>query len=126
MVASMHPIILVPPLWILLLALCLAGVGMVGLAVVIVSFSLACKVASLAAIHIEANQQALEVSRGVFSREVGRINMANVDSVSVQQSILGRMLGYGTVVVRTNNDRVTAIPCVRDPGLFCAYLGPKP
>jgi uncharacterized membrane protein YdbT with pleckstrin-like domain len=38
--------------------------------------------------------------RGLIRRETAEMNMTRVESVVVDQSVFGRMLGYGSIVVR--------------------------
>lgn len=39
------------------------------------------------------------VKRGLISRRTLELNLQRVESVSVDQSILGRLLGYGTITI---------------------------
>lgn len=40
------------------------------------------------------------IKRGLIARKTIEINMSKVESVDISQSILGRLFGYGTVLIR--------------------------
>ena len=52
---------------------------------------------------------------GLFSRHTIEMSLAKVESVDVDQSILGRLFGYGTVVVRGTGGSLEPIRNIGDP-----------
>lgn len=53
--------------------------------------------------------------RGLIRRETGEMNMDKVESVVVDQSILGRILGYGSIVVRGTGAGIEGLHHISDP-----------
>lgn len=55
------------------------------------------------------------VKRGIIRRRVGRILKVKVESVNLKQSVLGRILGYGDVVITGTGGDVLMFRMVQDP-----------
>jgi uncharacterized membrane protein YdbT with pleckstrin-like domain len=55
---------------------------------------------------------------GLFSRHTIEMSLGKVESVDVDQSILGRIFGYGTVVVRGTGGSLEPIRNIGDPLAF--------
>jgi uncharacterized membrane protein YdbT with pleckstrin-like domain len=102
-----HGIVLVRPL---ARALLLAGCGVVGLVlgwpamlaggilvVVAAAYALAA-VLRWDRTHVVLTGEKLFVVHGVLRRRAAAVRLARVSTVEVDQSLLGRLLGYGTVV----------------------------
>lgn len=53
--------------------------------------------------------------RGLIRRETGEMNMEKVESVNVDQTILGRILGYGSIVVRGTGAGIEGLHHISDP-----------
>ncbi len=53
--------------------------------------------------------------RGLIRRQTGEMNMEKVKSVIVDQSILGRLLGYGSIVVRGTGSGIEGLHHIADP-----------
>lgn len=53
--------------------------------------------------------------RGLIRRETGEMNMDKVESVVVDQSIPGRMLNYGSIVVRGTGAGIEGLHHIADP-----------
>lgn len=53
--------------------------------------------------------------RGLIRRETGEMNMEKVESVNVDQTILGRVLGYGSIVVRGTGAGIEGLHHIADP-----------
>ena len=53
--------------------------------------------------------------RGLIRRETGEMNMEKVESVTVDQSILGRILNYGSIVVRGTGAGIEGLHHIGDP-----------
>jgi uncharacterized membrane protein YdbT with pleckstrin-like domain len=56
--------------------------------------------------------------RGLIRRFTAEMNMEKVESVAVDQSILGRVFNYGTVTVRGTGGGMDALPDIEDPLTF--------
>jgi uncharacterized membrane protein YdbT with pleckstrin-like domain len=52
---------------------------------------------------------------GFVSRRTVEINLAKVEAIQVDQSVLGRMLDYGTIIVSGAGNPVAPIPSIADP-----------
>jgi uncharacterized membrane protein YdbT with pleckstrin-like domain len=59
---------------------------------------------------------------GIFQRHSLEMNRSKVETVGVNQSILGRILGYGTVVVRGTGGSFEPIPFIGDPLAFRSHI----
>ena len=53
--------------------------------------------------------------RGVFSMKTSEIALPNIEGVKVNQSFLGRILGYGTVKIEGTGVDATTTPEIADP-----------
>lgn len=53
--------------------------------------------------------------RGLIRRETGEMNMEKVESVVVDQSIPGRILNYGSIVVRGTGAGIEGLHHIGDP-----------
>ena len=60
----------------------------------------------------------LFVVYGIAQRRAAAVRLARVGPVEMEQSVLGRMLGYGTVIAGD-----LEIPYVPDPGRVCTLAG---
>lgn len=59
---------------------------------------------------------------GIFQRHSMEMNRSKVETVGVDQSILGRILGYGTVVVRGTGGSFEPIRFIGDPLSFRSHI----
>ena len=59
---------------------------------------------------------------GIFQRHSMEMNRSKVETVGVNQSILGRILGYGTVVVRGTGGSFEPIPFIGEPLSFRSHI----
>ena len=55
---------------------------------------------------------------GLIRRHTIEMNMDKVESVNVDQSILGRIFGYGTVDIRGTGGGLEPLRNIRDPLAF--------
>ncbi|MAS88004.1 MAG: hypothetical protein CMH30_08545 [Micavibrio sp.] len=55
---------------------------------------------------------------GLIARYVGEINVDRIEGVNIVQSILGRLLGYGQVIVRGMGVGEVTLPPIENPILF--------
>lgn len=56
--------------------------------------------------------------RGLIARNTVEIGFSTVESVEVQQDIVGRMCGYGTILVSGTGTHTAEIPSVSNPMAF--------
>ena len=63
---------------------------------------------------------------GLLSRHTIEMNRDKVESVDVDQSLLGRVLGYGTVVVRGTGGSLEPIRNIGDPLSFRTHITASP
>lgn len=59
---------------------------------------------------------------GIFQRHTVEMNLSKVETVGVNQSILGRLLGYGTVLVRGTGGSFEPIPFIGEPLAFRNHI----
>ena len=63
---------------------------------------------------------------GLLSRHTIEMNRDKVESVDVDPSLLGRIFGYGTVVVRGTGGSLEPIRNIGDPLTFRTYITASP
>jgi len=63
---------------------------------------------------------------GLLPRHTIEMNRDKVESVDVDQSLLGRILGYGTVVVRGTGGSLEPIRNISDPLSFRTHITASP
>jgi uncharacterized membrane protein YdbT with pleckstrin-like domain len=59
---------------------------------------------------------------GIFQRHSMEMNLSKVETVGVNQSILGRILGYGTVIVRGTGGSFEPVAFIGDPLSFRSHI----
>jgi uncharacterized membrane protein YdbT with pleckstrin-like domain len=59
---------------------------------------------------------------GIFRRHTVEMNLSKVETVGVNQSILGRLLGYGTIIVRGTGGSFEPIPYIGEPLIFRNHI----
>ena len=124
--ARRHGIVLVRPL---ARALALAALGIVGFEIgwplSLAGASLLVVAAVLATVavwrwdrtHVVVTTEKLFVVHGVVRRHAAAVRLAKVSTVELEQSLLGRLLGYGTVVAGD-----LEIACVPRPREVCGLV----
>jgi uncharacterized membrane protein YdbT with pleckstrin-like domain len=63
---------------------------------------------------------------GLIRRRTVEINLAAVESVDVDQSILGRIMGYGHVHIVGTGGSPTPYPMIADPLKFRSFITARP
>ncbi len=53
--------------------------------------------------------------RGVISRETAEMNMDKVETVLVEQSLLGRLLGFGAISIKGSGASIETLRRIADP-----------
>jgi uncharacterized membrane protein YdbT with pleckstrin-like domain len=59
---------------------------------------------------------------GLFSRHTLEMNRSKVESVDVDQSILGRLFSFGTIIVRGTGGSLEPIRLISDPLTFRSHI----
>jgi uncharacterized membrane protein YdbT with pleckstrin-like domain len=59
---------------------------------------------------------------GLLGRHTLEMNRSKVESVDVDQSILGRLLGYGTIIVRGTGGSLEPIRHIAEPLQFRSHI----
>lgn len=58
------------------------------------------------------------IKRGFIQRATSELFLTRIEGVEVDQSLLGRMLGYGTLFIRGVGTEVAPLPNIREPLKF--------
>jgi uncharacterized membrane protein YdbT with pleckstrin-like domain len=72
--------------------------------------------------ELAVTDQRVIYKTGLLARHTLEMNRAKVESVTVDQSLIGRMFGYGTVTVRGVGSAFEPIRNISDPLTFRNYL----
>ena len=75
-----------------------------------------------AATELAVTDQRVIYKTGLFARHTLEMNRARVESVTVDQTFLGRIFGYGTVTVRGVGSAFEPIRNISDPLTFRTYI----
>jgi len=67
--------------------------------------------------HVVVTTEKLCVMHGVVRRQAAAVRLARVGTVEIEQSLLGRLLGYGTIVAGD-----LEIRCVAEPLEVCGLV----
>lgn len=62
--------------------------------------------------------------QGLIYRKTVEMNLSKVESVIVDQSILGRLFDYGTIVIRGTGAGIEPIRMIDNPLKFRSYVAP--
>lgn len=60
----------------------------------------------------------VNTKRGFLKARVGRMSLDGVEGGKVRQSMIGRLLGYGTVIIEGRGDMELPLPKMADPAGF--------
>jgi membrane protein YdbS with pleckstrin-like domain len=72
--------------------------------------------------ELAVTDQRVIYKTGLIARHTLEMNRAKVESVTVDQTLLGRLFGYGTVTVRGIGSALEPIRNITDPLTFRNYL----
>lgn len=73
-------------------------------------------------IEAAVTDQRVIYKRGIIGRHTIEIHRSKVESVDVDQSIMGRIFGYGTVQVRGTGGSLEPMRNIADPLRFRSYI----
>ena len=71
---------------------------------------------------VRLTNRRLIYKRGIIWRVSREVNLAQIESVDVGQSILGRLLGYGEIAVRGTGGSWDPIPIISRPLMFRSHI----
>ena len=112
--------------------------GTTGGAPVVIALGLAALCALLAALafltaairrastELAVTDQLILFKHGVFSRHTVEMNRSKVESVDVDQTLLGRIFGYGTVVLRGTGGSLEPMTNVAHPLALRSHITVEP
>jgi len=67
---------------------------------------------------IELNQQRLVCASGLFRRQTFDLPLARIESVQMEQSLLGRFMDYGQVTIIAMGSSPIMTPSIKQPAKF--------
>jgi uncharacterized membrane protein YdbT with pleckstrin-like domain len=73
--------------------------------------------------EIAVTDRRVIVKRGLIRRSTIEINANRIESVAIEQSIMGRLLNFGTLIVRGTGTGIEPIPRVAEPLMVRAAIG---
>ncbi len=76
--------------------------------------------------ELAVTDQRVVFKQGLFSRHTLEMNRSKVESVDVDQSILGRILGYGSVQLRGTGGSLEPMRSISHPLTFRSYITADP
>ena len=85
------------------------------IAVVIAVFSLLNALIMKATTELAVTSKRVIAKTGLISRKTVELNHSKVESFNVDQSILGRIFGFGTIIVNGTGGGKTPIPSIAAP-----------
>ncbi len=91
-------------------------IGVVGTPIVIVSFLLFW-IKSWST-ELAVTDRRVVAKTGVIARDTNELNLEKIEGVDVRQSVLGRLLDYGTISVRGTGGAIAPIPRIKNPIAF--------
>ncbi|HZB91403.1 MAG TPA: PH domain-containing protein [Stellaceae bacterium] len=126
---GLHPILLARPVLLLVAALVPAigafyvqggapQLALLALAAAVAFIGVVVLIAVLlrrAGTELAVTDQRVVYKRGLISRHTIEMNRGKVESVDVDQSLWGRLFGYGTVQVRGTGGSLEPMAMIRDP-----------
>jgi uncharacterized membrane protein YdbT with pleckstrin-like domain len=75
-----------------------------------------------ASTELAVTDQRVIYKTGLLARYTLEMNRGKVESVAVDQTLLGRLFGYGTVIVRGTGSTLEPIRNISDPLTFRSYI----
>jgi len=134
-VARIHPVIfLTAMLWfvaaivLLIASLTVQGdlrIGAEALAIFCLIFALVSALPALVrrlSTELAVTDRRVIYKSGVLARHTLEMNRSKVESVDVDQSLLGRLLGFGTIIVRGTGGSLEPIRMIGDPLTFRSHI----
>lgn len=133
--SRLHALIYLPGLLLLVLALIILVLGsgfqsdfryvVQGIAAAIALLGIAsCIRAAIrrATTELAVTDRRVIYKSGLFSRHTLEMNRSKVESVDVDQSVIGRLFGFGTITVRGTGGSLEPIRLIGDPLTFRSHI----
>lgn len=121
--AKLHPISYTLPILLILVALCIGVAAPPMLILTVIVFGI-CSVWCVA-IHdgrqFVLTSKRVIVKRGIIERKVSELMLRKCEGIQVEQSILGRILNYGTLLV-TTGEVTNRYKKIKDPVTFSTRI----
>jgi uncharacterized membrane protein YdbT with pleckstrin-like domain len=76
--------------------------------------------------ELAVTDQRVVFKRGILSRHTIEMNRSKVESVDVDQSLLGRLFGFGTVQLRGTGGSLEPMERIEDPLTLRSYITADP
>lgn len=73
---------------------------------------------ALSTVELAVTNRRVLAKTGLIRRTTSELYLNRIEGVEVDQGLLGRILGYGTVRVRGTGDQVAEVKSVKDPLAF--------
>jgi uncharacterized membrane protein YdbT with pleckstrin-like domain len=100
--------------------------GVAGVVLVLAIITTIAAAIRRATTELAVTDQRVIFKRRIFARYTIEMNRSKVESVDVDQSILGRILGYGTLMVRGTGGSLEPMEGISDPLAFRTYITAEP
>ena len=94
------------------------GYGLAGLIALAAVVSLVGRMIRVATTEFGVTNHRVIVKRGIFSLHTVEMNVDKVESVDVDQSILGRILNYGDILIRGTGEGIEPLKDIESPIAF--------
>jgi len=72
--------------------------------------------------EVAVSNRRVLIKTGFMSRKTIEVTLPKVESVGVDESVLGRMLGYGTVIVRRTGGTLESFSRIAHPAELCRQV----
>jgi uncharacterized membrane protein YdbT with pleckstrin-like domain len=79
-----------------------------------------------ASTELAVTDQRVLFKHGIIARHTIEMNRSKVESVDVDQSLLGRVFGYGTVTLRGTGGSLEPVAAIADPLAFRSHITADP
>jgi uncharacterized membrane protein YdbT with pleckstrin-like domain len=79
-----------------------------------------------ASTELAVTDQRVVFKRGIIARHTIEMNRSKVESVDVDQSLLGRIFGFGTVMLRGTGGSLEPMAMIGDPLTIRSYITAEP
>jgi uncharacterized membrane protein YdbT with pleckstrin-like domain len=79
-----------------------------------------------ASTELAITDQRVVLKRGIIARHTSEMNRTKVESVDVDQSLLGRIFGYGTVQLRGTGGSLEPVAAISHPLTFRSHITADP
>jgi uncharacterized membrane protein YdbT with pleckstrin-like domain len=133
--SRLHPLIFLPALFLLAIAVALfvasmqftgdVKIGLEAAAAIFAVFAIgswARAAIRRATTELAVTDRRVIYKAGLLARHTLEMNRSKVESVDVDQSILGRIFGFGTIIVRGTGGSLEPIRMISDPLTFRSHI----